>query len=486
MSKALKQVTLDLEQHDYASMLLGNEELHGLREFAQRVTSSHEETLKELENLSENLGLSSVKIPENSQLSDTDHQYLRHLIHLQRYKKVLWTTLQAYQDEYGPIREAASRGGSARRLGTTQLQVSKKAMKSKVANVKSALKKFNSVLETMQLLQKPNFVPEGLIPRRLEPDELLYIEPGDDLWDEVFGGTPWIDSWNEQPCNRPIPEYAKSKAIREGIAAALALERAAEEDRRLNVERVNGLNEWIWSLYLVWECRSRYTTGPMRHRLDLWQKSVLRSRPRLGDFSPYHPNSPLLSYSSTQLLDILLETHPSSLLYHIPGANDEIPRTHQVGIVIPDLNISELHKVEDEIEDYYEADSATGLQVMEVMEDGDEADEREAETALPSVFRRITEMVLQEDNDNRLDSERAQEEVVLPSARGLIQRADGIRPSEPIVPYTQRNLPPARLLINIIDNPRNSASIDPARIVGSAINASLCSSANRIQVGTVT
>jgi hypothetical protein len=492
MSKALKQVTLDLEQHDYAQMLLGNEELHGLREFAQRVVSSHEETLKELENLSENLGLSSVKIPENSQLTDTDHQYLRHLIHFQRYKKVLWTTLQAYQDEYGPIREAASRGGSARRLGTTQLQVSKKAMKSKITHVKSALKKFNSVLEAMQQLRRPVFVPEGLIPRQLEADELLHIEPGDELWDEVFGGTPWIDSWNEQSCNRSIPEYAKSKAVREGIVAALALERAAEEEKRLDVERVNGLNEWIRSLYQVWECRSTYGNGPMKHRIDLWLHSALRSRPRLGDFSPYHPKCPLLLYSPSQLLSILLDRHPSAFLYYISdvhGPNAEVlgarlDVSHQVAMgnetMILDLNTNELQKLEDDIEDFYEADSVTGLQTME---DGDEADEIEADKVFSSVFQRITDMVLQEDNDNS-GTGSSREEPTLPSARCLIQRADGLKPSEPIVPYTQHDLPPARLLMNIVDNPGNVFSVDPARIVGSAINASLCSSTNRIQVGT--
>ena len=228
-------------------------ELHGAGYFTSRPaakgyirsSSAYLQAARQLEVLTENLGLSTVQIPDDGSLTDADHQFLKHLVHLQALKRTLWNTVQSYQDEARPVKESSSRGGSTRRLDTTKLAATNKAMKSKATHVTTAVSKFNSVVEQLEKHSKPEFIPEGLIPRRLEVKELLHLDPGSPVWDEVFGGTPWIQDWNNPASSTPIPEYAKSKTIREGILAALKLERAKEEECRLNMEKVNGLNVWV-------------------------------------------------------------------------------------------------------------------------------------------------------------------------------------------------------------------------------------------------
>ena len=112
MTKVLRRVSKDLNDQEYAESLLGHQELSGIREFAKGVLELQERAVKQLESLTENLGLSTVEIPDDRTLTEEDHKYLKHLIHLQTLKGALWSTLQTYQDEARPMKESISRGGS--------------------------------------------------------------------------------------------------------------------------------------------------------------------------------------------------------------------------------------------------------------------------------------------------------------------------------------------------------------------------------------
>ena len=186
MTQAVNKVTEDIMRYDYAQTLLGTQEVQGLRETATAVMAAAKDTTKMLEILYQNMGLSSIALPEPGSLSDNDHKFLQHLVHLQTLRQILWVNVQSYQDEALPITDSSSRGGSTRRQGTTKLASTTDALKSKAKQVTLTVNKFNSVLQQMMNLHRPRFISEGLIPGVLKVSELLYLKPEDPLWDEVL------------------------------------------------------------------------------------------------------------------------------------------------------------------------------------------------------------------------------------------------------------------------------------------------------------
>ena len=149
MSKALNEVNEDLMRYDYAQTLLGCDQVQGLRQIASLIVSLHKETTEKLETLSQNLGLSAVQLPVQGRVKEEDQKYLRHLVHLQTLRRVLWINLQSYQDEALPITDSLSRGGSTHQLGTTKLSSTAKVLKGKAKQVSISVQKFNAVLEQL-------------------------------------------------------------------------------------------------------------------------------------------------------------------------------------------------------------------------------------------------------------------------------------------------------------------------------------------------
>jgi hypothetical protein len=489
MTKVLRRVSKDLNDQEYAESLLGHQELSGIREFAKGVLELQERAVKQLESLTENLGLSTVEIPDDRTLTEEDHKYLKHLVHLQTLKRALWSTLQTYQDEARPMKESISRGGSSRRLGTTKLAALNKALKTKGAHVATAVSKFNSVIVQLQELHKPGFIPEGLVPRQLQASQLLHLEPDDPVWDEVFGGSPWIQNWSDPMPGAQIPEYAKSKNVREGILAALTLERAREEEFRLNLEKINGLNEWVSSIFKVWECRNRWSSSPIAHRLDLALQMTLRARPRMEDYECYNRCSPLIALPVTDVMNMLESRHPSELLYENSGMRNinELNAAHISDNMIfstPECskfdNLLVFAEGEEDIDDIYESGGQSGL---DIIEEADDIDELQAEQAYNDIYNEVSQIVLQEGDEEQPPSSTSASTTMIPSARALIQSVDGVQLHAPILGNISRTLPSVRVLLDVVDNTIDPLEESAKRIVGSAVNASIHMPVQRVAIG---
>jgi hypothetical protein len=472
MSKALNEVNEDLMRYDYAQTLLGSDQVQGLRQIASTIVSLHKETTEKLETLSQNLGLSTVQLPVQGRVHEEDQKYLRHLVHLQTLRRVLWMNLQSYQDEALPITDSSSRGGSTRRLGTTKLSSTAKVLKGKAKQVSISVQKFNAVLEQLVSIRRPEFVPEGLIPPKLNAKDLLYLKPEDPLWDEVFGGVQWISNWGDPSETTQVPEYARSKQIRDGIRAAYRLERAEEEDKRLQVEMVNSINEWIFEIIQIWECLSQQSESPISHRLNLELQQALRRRPRFDNHDIYS-HSALFTGSFTSLSSILSREHPISLLRSAqtsPSSYTSIFSSVEPRGIDAPYTIGDPDTTADEIDDGFTR-----------LEDADEVDEIEATAAHDLIDTKLAQLALQ-DQDKQ-----ANNELSLPPVRNLISNSSNIPLSEPIIPYRQDCLPPVAVLIDSIDNPEKIANLGSVnRLLGIARSANISTSTNRIALGSET
>ena len=168
-------------------------ELERLRSFVQEVKNLHTKSLLELDKLSDRLGLSTVKVPGN--IPADEQEYLKIVIRIQVQKQILWLALQNYQDERGPLNEVSGHGGRSGTLGTSKLTSVTSALKTKSAQVTHALTKFNKLIAELEIKTCPSWIPNGIIPPKIVPQQLLRLEQNDPLWDEVFGGTPWIQDF---------------------------------------------------------------------------------------------------------------------------------------------------------------------------------------------------------------------------------------------------------------------------------------------------
>ena len=324
----------------------------------------------------------------------------------------------------------------------------------------------------MGLIRRPEFVPEGLIPPKLNAKDLLYLKPEDPLWDEVFGGVQWTSNWEDPGETTQVPEYARSKQVRDGIRAAYRLERAEEEDKRLQVETVNCINEWIFEIIQTWECLSQQSESSISHRLNLELQQALRRRPRFDNHDIYS-HSALFTGSFTSLTAILSREHPISLLRSNQTSTSSytsIFSSVEPGEIDAPYVIGDLDTTADEIND--------GITRLE---DADEVDEVEATAAHNSIDAEIAHLVLQDQD------QQANDELVLPPVRNLISNSSNLPLSNPIIPYRQDCLPPVAVLIDSIDNPEKIANLGSVnRLLGIARSANLSTSTNRIALGSET
>jgi hypothetical protein len=282
------------------------QQIEGLRQFTERVSQLHAESITELDALTQRLGLATIDVPQH--VPQSEQNYLKTMIELQTLKRSLWTSLQAYQDEDMPIRLASARGGRAGTLGTSKLTSAAIALQAKAKQVKYNVKRFNSVIASLENLQRPVWVPEGLIPTNVDDTKLLRLTQDDPLWDELFGGTPWFrDLKTPDSMTAPVPAYARSKEVRDGIIAALTLERIDEQQLRLQAEAANLVNEWLHRLWKVWECRRANLNSWCYHRLDRAVYDTLTLRPSTVKFSKH---SQLWTESPLVLHKLLQDTHP--------------------------------------------------------------------------------------------------------------------------------------------------------------------------------
>jgi hypothetical protein len=291
-TRALSQIQKELRNEQYAQTLLPDRpgDFANLQTFVDKVAEKHLQSVKELELLSDRLGLSTINVPER--VPSENQEYLKLLIALQVQKQLLWISLQNYQDERGPLDEASGRGGASGLLGTARLTSVTSGLKSKAQVVTHTVNKFNKITKELRSKSRPTWVPSGLIPPEVEPEKLLRIKPDDPLWDEIFAGTPWFQDVEDGVSSREIPAYAKSKEIREGIIAALLLDRIEEQKLRIQIEQVNVINNWIFNLLTTWKCWKSHLGEPIEHRLECEYQNVLRSRPMYLQISSKAPSQP--------------------------------------------------------------------------------------------------------------------------------------------------------------------------------------------------
>jgi hypothetical protein len=278
-TRAINRIQTELRNEEYALSLLPDRpnELTGLRNLVDEVARTHSQSISELEKLSDRLGLTAIKLPDGVPVDE--QRFLKALIALQVQKQLLWMNLQSYQDEHAPIRLSSTRGGRTGNLGTGKLSNISKSLKTKTQQVKSTCTKFNSVISDLEAMTRPEWIPEGLVPAKVELQKLLRLSQDDPLWDEIFSGTPWFNDFESPSTSTTIPAYAKSKVIREGITAALLLERIEEQITRLQIECVNVVNEWTHQTLTILNCRESNNDGFLHHRMDLEARRLAHSRP---------------------------------------------------------------------------------------------------------------------------------------------------------------------------------------------------------------
>lgn len=461
MTRAISRIQTELRNEQYAQSLLPDRpaDLDQLKDFVDEVANLHSKSLKELEKLSDRLGLTTVKVPEN--IAPSEQEYLKLLINLQVQKQVLWLNLQSYQDEIGPVKQASGRGGRSGILGTTKLATIGTALKSKSSQVTHSTNKFNKLVNELQSRERPQWAPEGLVPPKLLPEQVLRLSQDDPLWEEVFGGTPWIQEFQTPNSTYKIPDYAKSRPIREGILSALLLERVVEQRARIQSERINIINEWVYQLYAFWECHNKSFESPLNFRIREKLKKHLFSRP---DYLRIASTALLWRKPVQELWNEIQVSHPVELwncgiplefedvfsdLLRIPDDFDDAPYDQAQG---------QERKLEDDSSE--ESDGDTDI------------DEEERERQLSKVYRQLSTLDIEETS------------LRLPPVRKLIDQVQGVSSTtsaEERNSTVEPELPSVGVLLETVDGIRTSDT-PMFNFYGESLSAALTVPGNRVSL----
>ena len=196
------------------------------------------------------------------------------------------------------------------------------------------------------------------------------------------------------------------------MLAALLLKRIDEQRKRIDVERINVVNEWTSHLYRTWEVLKSNIGGPLEHRLKEHLRHHILSRP---NYLKMERSSRLWNLPVSELILKLDEIHPhqlnsedSSLMF------DSLFR-------IPEDFVG----IEDAINDTESNEQAGEFDVHD--SEGEIVDEEERDNQVDMLFRRLAEVEIDPDR-------------TLPPAQTLINEVDGIPPMSNPQPQSELTL----------------------------------------------
>jgi hypothetical protein len=119
---------------------------------------------------------------------------------------------------------------------------------------------FNKIVDQLQTMERPTWMPEGSMPRPLPRRSVIDINPDAPLWDDMVMGNVWVSLWGTSYDAAPV--YVRDPSVREGIKMVLQQDRVIEEEFRLEEERKNICNEFANSVFVAAEaiqyCPRRY------------------------------------------------------------------------------------------------------------------------------------------------------------------------------------------------------------------------------------
>lgn len=483
LTTAVERITneiLAVEFNETFNQLEGN--VTALKDVASSVLALQRQSLEKLQVLTDNFGLSTIQIPNGNNLTDVDKNFLRKFIQLQAHRQLLFTALQLYQDEAAPLRASMSTGGRTRILGTGKLARTSAALKGKAAQVKNILKKYNAVIEELRRILSPDWIPSCAIPPTLEYSYILRMDQNDPLWDDTFGSAPWLEDPTRPNLPNTVPMYAKSKHIRDGITAALNLQRVTEQRERLAMENIHSINEWTSSLYRCWECREKHRGTVYSHRLDLALKEIIQGRPRghlfMGtvlDTTAWNRGSGLWVLPLRSLYNVLADKHPSEQLDplarpYTPDRNASIPpdMDNPFLTATAPTQLHDLIAFEGDLPDIYEGPTTEAQKLDEDIEDYGIDGHEEMVDSIP-LETNLTAGNGSPKPGNTHD---------VPPIRHLLNVLDGTPNRQPLLPNNTHRLPPISLLKNALAGQRVTMTAE--RIWGMAAEPALNSPIQRV------
>jgi hypothetical protein len=109
------------------------------------------------------------------------------------------------------------------------------ASKDRSRVISSQVARYNELVNDLNRLSRPSWMPNSMQHVRMEVDELLGLNPDDERWTGLWQQI-WSTSWtlSQQP-----PPFLVDPLVRNGIASILSLARVAEERARIAKEEKN-------------------------------------------------------------------------------------------------------------------------------------------------------------------------------------------------------------------------------------------------------
>ncbi|KAF8320163.1 uncharacterized protein EI90DRAFT_3020576 [Cantharellus anzutake] len=188
---------------------------------AQHVRSLHDKSQECLCDLTAQIGLSDLKLPQN--LSSTERDYMEKYILAQFRKHAILIHLAKYQDKINPIWSSQWHGGWL----VTKVVFNSANDHARIISTHVA--QYNELVNCLERSVRPSWLPDSLKHAKMNVKELLNMDPSDEQWTKMWESL-WDSNWNldEKP-----PAFIVNQQVHHGIVVVLSLAHIEEEKLRL-------------------------------------------------------------------------------------------------------------------------------------------------------------------------------------------------------------------------------------------------------------
>lgn len=288
LSKALQKIRTELNKQEYAESILPSQDLDPLYNAAIALYEHHQQSVEKLAVLTDSLGLSRISLPD--ELSEEEREYVKHLIMIQALRGLLWTKLQAYQDDFSQIANATTTRRHRRNqlIGTKRLNNHSEAAKARAKMVIATVDRYNRIVTDLMRLPLPAWMTREAVPQVIDRAEILRVDADDEVWEQLFAAAHWGPEDVAAAKKSPAPAFIRTPAVRKAIRHVLNKDRVAEERQRLDVEAQSMIHVLADEIAITWAARDALgVTSHLRYRLGLylWDLLELRPPPR---YAPHH------------------------------------------------------------------------------------------------------------------------------------------------------------------------------------------------------
>ncbi|KAF8336402.1 uncharacterized protein EI90DRAFT_172170 [Cantharellus anzutake] len=302
LARTMSHRPMDLKEHYQAAL---------------HVRSLHDESQARLHELTAQIGLSDLKLPQNP--SDKEKEYIEKYILARFCKHSILIRLAKYQDEMNPIRSSQRCGGRlVTKVGYTKMVSVLSSANKRARIISTQVRQYNELVDYLECSERPPWLPDSLSHTKMNVKELLQMDPSDERWAKMWE-TLWNSNWSldEKP-----PAFVIDQEVRHGIVAVLSLARIKEEKLRLAREELNA-HTWIVESFdsLVQIVDSIHSL--FKYRLRLRLKSLLKCRDSIINGST--PNVNLWRAPIRHLLENLERPDPTAAPSYIDYTSFHLP-----------------------------------------------------------------------------------------------------------------------------------------------------------------